>query len=360
MLSISNHRHPLIIPLRKTFILFFVLSLLVGNTAVAGDIMPFKLFDGHPHLIADDIEKYPRLQPLPNGAHRPGNPNGFGGIGAGLPAGTGGQPSEKVPNPVRVVPDASRLVEWMDEIGVAGAAAIQKRGTYGLDNSYILDSAVRYPEKLMPVVILDPMDESTPDLLREMIKANGLAGIRLTGQAASDGSFPWLESPEALGAWEVAEEAGLVMDLMIFETGNLPDIAALLEKMARRYANVRIVLDHALFPALEGPPDYGIDASLRSLSSLPNVYYKLTIINLDLLREADLSSVDFVRHLVDIYGADHVLWGSDVGNSAGTYREIVERIVASTEKLNDNEKRAVLHDTGASVFIRGGSGGRNR
>jgi predicted TIM-barrel fold metal-dependent hydrolase len=331
------------------------LSLFSGHPVFAGDIMPFKLFDGHPHLIADDTVAYPRLEPLPDGEHRPGNPNGFGGIGGGLPAGSGGQPGVKVPNPVRSVPDASRMIKWMSEIGVEGAAAIQKRGTYALDNSYILDSSVRFPETFMPVVILDPVDEKTPDQLRKMIQENGLSGIRLTGQVGADGSFPWLESAQALKVWEVADEAGLVMDLMIFETGNFPDIVALLGRFSKAYPNVRIVLDHALFPALEGAPDFGIDENFKALSKLSNVYYKVTIINLDMLREVDLSAEDFMRHLVDVYGADHVLWGSDIGNSAGTYEEIVGRIVASTAKLSDDEKRAVLHDTGAGVFIRGGS-----
>lgn len=43
------------------------LSLFAGHPVFAGDIMPFKLFDVHPHLIADDTATYPQLGPLPNG-----------------------------------------------------------------------------------------------------------------------------------------------------------------------------------------------------------------------------------------------------------------------------------------------------
>lgn len=325
--------------------------------ASAENSLPFKLFDGHPHNIADDTVKYPRIERPKDGSHPPGGPDGFGGIGAGLPAGSGGQPSAKDPNPVKAQPDSSRFVVWMDQEGVEGAALIQKKGSYGLDNSYILDSTIQYKEKLMPVVILDPMDENTPESMVRMIKNNGLAGIRLTGQAADDGSFPWLDSPQALKVWDVVENYGLVMDLMLFETGNLPDIVALITKMAESHPNARIVLDHALYPPLEGAPDYGINMHLRSLAKLGNVYFKFTTINLDLMREKDLSSADFVRHLVDVYGADHVLWGSDIGNSAGTYEEIVERIIASTEKLSEDEKRAVLYSTGKNVFVRGGKKG---
>ena len=46
------------------------------------------------------------------------------------------------------------------------------------------------------------------------------------------------------------------------------------------------------------------------------------------------------------------MWGSDFGNSEGTYAELVKRGVSATAKLNAREKRAVLHDTGRTVYGR--------
>jgi hypothetical protein len=44
------------------------------------------------------------------------------------------------------------------------------------------------------------------------------------------------------------------------------------------------------------------------------------------------------------------MWGSDIGTSSGTYKEMVERAIASTVLLTDEERRKVLHDTGRRIF----------
>lgn len=303
-----------------------------------------KLFDAHVHLVADDTQRYPR-----KGA---GNPPPGGG---GLPPGVGGQPGGSAGNSVRAEPDVERVIRWMDEQGVEGGAAVQKRGTYGYDNSYILDSSDRYRDRLAPVVVLDAEDAKTPALMRDLIEKRGLAAVRLTGASAADGTFPWLNSAQALRTWAVADEAGLVMDLMI-TTGPSPQGIAAIIELAQRFANVRLVLDHVAYPRPQGGPDYGIDATHRALANQKNIYYKFTVINLDLLREAKVPATDFVRRIVDVYGADRVMWGSDVGNSAGAYPELVGRVVSATARLTDAERRKVLHDTGRSVFVRGGHG----
>jgi predicted TIM-barrel fold metal-dependent hydrolase len=309
----------------------------------AAEGVSFRLFDAHVHLVADDKRKYPR-----GGG---GNPPPSGG---GLPPGVGGQPGGSAGNSVRAEPDVERVIHWMDEQGVEGGAAVQKRGTYGYDNSYILDSADLHKDRLAPVVVLDAQDAKTPQLVRDLVKKRGLAALRLTGGPAADGSFPWLSSPAALNTWAVAEETGVVMDLMITSSGPSPAGIAEIIKLAQRFPKARLVLDHVAYPNPQGGPEYGIDIIHRSLAQYRNIYYKFTIINLDLLREAKVPAADFVRRIVDVYGADRVMWGSDVGNSAGTYQELVSRIVAATAKLDDSEKRMVLHDTGKSVFVRGG------
>ena len=48
------------------------------------------------------------------------------------------------------------------------------------------------------------------------------------------------------------------------------------------------------------------------------------------------------------------MWGSDAGNSAGAYHELVERILAATSRLSGSERRQLLHDTGERVFVQGG------
>jgi L-fuconolactonase len=87
------------------------------------------------------------------------------------------------------------------------------------------------------------------------------------------------------------------------------------------------------------------------------VYFKLSSIILEQQAAAHLSGADFVRHAVDVYGAQRILWGSDVGNTQAPYAELVQLALDSAARLTPREQRQVFHDTGKAVHARGGRGG---
>ncbi len=303
------------------------------------------LFDSHAHLVADDQVRYPR-NPMQRAADAPYRHPGV----IGKPGGHHG------PHPVNEVPDALRMLQWMQDENVDGMVAVQKRMIYRLDNSYILDSSDLYPELFSAVVILDAEDDATPALVRQYVQNNGLAGVRFFGGRKPDGSMPWLNSQEALRTWDVAQEFGLVIDLEVLsEGGGGPSIPAIIA-LARKYPNIRIVLDHLLEPEMtEGHGEhYGLDARYETLAGEKNIFFKFTSINLDICREENIPADKVLRRAVDLYGADHVMWGSDIGTSSGTYKEMVQRFLDSAVLLNPQEKAAVFHDTGKCVFVKGG------
>lgn len=304
------------------------------------------LFDSHAHLVADDQTAYPR-NPMKRAANAPPRLPGV----IGTPGGHHG------PNPINEVPDALRMLAWMKEENVDGGVAVQKRMIYRYDNSYILDSSDLYPDIFSAVVILDAEDPTTPDLVRTYIKNHRLAGVRLFGGREADGSMPWLNSPQALKTWDVAEEAGLVMDLEVLAVGGGgPSVPAIID-LARRYPNVRIVLDHLLEPESHEGDDYGLDERYASLATEKNIFFKYTSINLDIFREENIPAEKVLRRAVDLFGADHVMWGSDIGTSSGTYKDMVQRMLDICHVLTPEEQQAVLHDTGKRVFLKGGTRG---
>jgi predicted TIM-barrel fold metal-dependent hydrolase len=304
------------------------------------------LYDAHAHLVADDQARYPRnpMQRAPDAPYRP----------PGVIGRPGGQHG---PNPVNEVPDASRLLRWMQEENVDGIVAVQKRMIYRYDNSYILDSSDAHPALFSAVVILDAEDADTPALVRRWVRDHGLAGLRLFGGRRPDGSMPWLDSPAALRSWEVAQEAGIVMDLEVLaQGGGGPSIPAIMA-LARAHPDVRVVLDHLLEPEMDEGAHFGLDERYEQLAQCPNISFKFTSINLDICREAGIPAEKVLRRAVDLYGADHVMWGSDIGTSSGTYREMVARFLEAAVLLTPAELRAVGHDTGRRVFVKGGTKG---
>jgi predicted TIM-barrel fold metal-dependent hydrolase len=304
------------------------------------------LYDAHAHLVADDQARYPRnpMQRAPDAPYRP----------PGVIGRPGGQHG---PNPVNEVPDASRLLRWMQEENVDGIVAVQKRMIYRYDNSYILDSSDAHPALFSAVVILDAEDADTPALVRRWVRDHGLAGLRLFGGRRPDGSMPWLDSPAALRSWEVAQEAGIVMDLEVLaQGGGGPSIPAIMA-LARAHPDVRVVLDHLLEPEMDEGAHFGLDERYEQLAQCPNISFKFTSINLDICREAGIPAEKVLRRAVDLYGADRVMWGSDIGTSSGTYREMVARFLEAAVLLTPAELRAVGHDTGRRVFVKGGTKG---
>jgi len=301
------------------------------------------LFDSHAHLVADDQVRYPRnpMQRSPDAPYRPpgviGRPGGHHG-----------------PNPINEVPDASRVLVWMREHNVDGAVAVQKRMIYRYDNSYILDSSDRHPDLFSAVVILDAEDEGTPALVRRYVRDHGLAGLRLFGVRKPDGSMPWLNSAHALKAWEVVNALGLAMDLEVLAQGGGGSAIPALIELARAYPGARLVLDHLLEPEVEEGEHFGLDERYEKLAGEANISFKFTSINLDICREAGVPASRVLRRAVDLFGADRVMWGSDIGTSSGTYRDMVQRFFDSASLLTADELRAVGHDTGRRVFVKGG------
>jgi len=204
-------------------------------------------------------------------------------------------------------------------------------------------------------VILDGEDPATPDTVRRWVDDHGLAGLRLFGGRKPDGSMPWLNSPQALKSWEVINATGLVMNLEVLaHGGGGPSIPALLA-LSDRYPDARIVLDHLLEPeAQEHAADFGLDERYEKLAGRPNLYFKFTSINLDICQAAGQDASKLLRFAVDMYGADRIMWGSDIGTSSGTYKDMVQRMLDASVLLNPQEQRAVWHDTGRRVFIKGG------
>ncbi len=301
----------------------------VSAWARGGSGLSFPLFDAHAHLKSDDLAHYP---------HAPAPP---------------ALPGPPPPQPTSETPEVVRVLRWMDQNGVGGGAAVQHRGTYGTDNRYLLDSTDQYRHRLVPIVVLDAEDPNAPAAVRLLIDEHAIAGIRLTGGAA-EGGLPWLESPAAQRTWAALNAAGLVADLMTLPPSHSTEAMAAYGRLARSYPRVRLVLDHCAWPDAARAPEFGLRPEHRALLATPNVYFKFTTVNLELLRSANASAKEALRHFAAVLGANRLMWGSDIGNSAGLYAEMVGRIVAASSGLSKRDRRLLLHDTGQAVMVAGG------
>jgi predicted TIM-barrel fold metal-dependent hydrolase len=308
------------------------------------------LLDTHAHLISDDWEAYPA---------KPFTPD--------LP----------VPDRPAFTVTADQLLSLMDEHGVDQACLVQRGHVYGYDNSYILDSARKHPDRLHPVVILEAQDPRSSGIYREMVRNDGVAGFRMANSRPWILDTAWMSSPSAMEIWRACADLGTPMTLIVFNN-QLSYVLPLIEVIAREFRDLPIILDHGAMPygmsqyevalreeagetvTMPPPPHYGIDTTIAIFEDVPNVHFKITEINMERLVKAGTRSAELLRRMVDGFGPERLIWGSDVGQSMlWNYAEKVAMAREATELLTAGEARAFLHDNAARIY-RLSSGGAQR
>jgi len=306
--------------------------------------MTLPLFDTHAHLISDDWDTY-RPQAL-----RPD------------------LPTPKKPD-YTVTVDA--LIEMMDANGVTDACLVQRGHLYGYDNSYILDSARKHPDRLHPVVILDPQDPETPARYRAMVENDNVRGFRMAHLRPWILDTAWMSSPQAMEVWKTCADLGTPMTLILFMK-QLPYLLPLIRIIAKQFPDLPILLDHGGMPfgmtqyevglareagepvELPGPPHFGIDTTIAQLADTPNVHFKITEINMERFEAEGVRAAHVVRRMVDEFGPHRLVWGSDVGQSMlWTYEQKAQMARAAADFLTEEEARAFLHDNAARAYLGG-------
>lgn len=296
------------------------------------------LFDTHAHVLSADRERYP-YSTLRGGAKAPVSP---------------------------VVFTVEDLVRQMDASGVDHACIVQRATIYGYDNSYALDAAAAYPQRFAPIVVLDAQDPASPGMLKALAAKHRLGGLRIVAPELTEKDTAWLDSDDALGLWRTASELGLPVTVILYRRNNEAGRAALLG-IAQAFRDVPILIDHVgvphastpetRFAASQGvryvippPPDFGLAESVAEFGDLGHVHFKVTDINFDRLEDEHFASAAFVRALADRFGAERLLWGSDVGQSPAPYAEKIERLHASARLLSDVERAQFFGRTAQRVY----------
>jgi predicted TIM-barrel fold metal-dependent hydrolase len=231
-------------------------------------------------------------------------------------------------------------------------------------------AAQRFPDRLAYVLSVTPDLPGVDEVIASVRTRDsaGLLGLRAIIGWPFDGS-------EALklqaGAWNpvfsACEQHGV--PLFMFITGWLP----LAADVASRYPELRIIIDHSGLPQppapRENPPFKSLPA-LLALAKHSNIAIKLC--GLPALSTESFPYRDVVsqlRAIVDEFGADRLMWASDItriyGRVAGdssifegtqgdypgrhTYAESLA-FIRHCDALSEDEKHAILGGTAAKML----------
>ncbi|WP_028228531.1 amidohydrolase family protein [Paraburkholderia ferrariae] len=280
------------------------------------------MIDSHAHLISTNREKYPP-SPL-----------------------SGKLEDNAFDDPVT----AERLIELLDANGVERALAVQRAHLYGFHNDYVVDSAQQYPDRLRSLCMIDALSDNVEATVRYWVDKRRSVGIRLT-EPHKGADSSWFASKAAYRAWSAVSDLGGSVRLHFYRWNRVAALDAL-QKVVKLFPSTPIVLDHfSNIVGESGAPDYGVDESLLKFADSPNVYLLYSMINLGKLKALNLPSAPVVERVVRLFGAERVMWGSDIAQSKGEYQDMVQLAKDSVLSLSEADRQKVLHTTAERVYF---------
>ncbi len=230
------------------------------------------VIDTHAHIYSQDLLRYPMIaDPL-----RP-------------PAGTG---------------TIAHLRREMEANGADRVVAIQTSTAYRWDNRFLADSARENAPWMVGVCTLDPDNAESADILRNLVSRSNVRGMR---SVPANSTPRRLDHPGVDALWTVAEELGVVINALIHV-----DLADDLEALLSRHRGLRVVLDHCMYPNGSQGLDGETIRRVLDLARFPNLYAKLTwLVESSGLEYPFEDTWPLLRAVIDAYGADRCVWGSD-------------------------------------------------
>jgi L-fuconolactonase len=126
-----------------------------------------------------------------------------------------------------------------------------------------------------------------------------------------------------------------------------PGLTSAFGDVARRFPELRLIIDHLNFATTESLPALGhVIEPLLALAELENVAVKLSALPC-LLRPEDrlVDLAPSVRAVVDAFGAERSMWGSDLSRLPIDYAEWVQAGLAGFGCLSEEETRLVMGET---------------
>lgn len=215
------------------------------------------------------------------------------------------------------------------------------------ETDFLLSLAAEDPRIVGVVGWVDLTAPDAADQIRSRAAAPVFKGVRPMLQDIDD--TDWLESCVPADAIAALTDAGLRLDALV-TTRHLP----MLGRFAERHNDLPLIIDHAAKPQPGTREDWA--DGMRRLATLPHVHCKLSGLLTELapqeLRQPLPALQAIFRPLLDWFGPDRIVWGSDwpvltLAASYDEWRDLTDELLLP---LTDAERRAVLSANAARFY----------
>jgi L-fuconolactonase len=280
--------------------------------------MTADVIDIHPHVIAEDQQRYP-LAPM-----------------------GGKQSTWSAQRPM----SGEGLLAAMDAAGVAKAAVVQTSTAYSFDNSFLADTIAQHPERLTGVCSIDVLADDAVDVLRHWVEERGMTGLRLfTTGSTMPGQAGWLDDERSFPVWAWASAHSIPVCVQMTPAGQ-PKLRRLLDT----FPDARVILDHLTRPAIDSGPPYPAADTLLELVAYENVYLKITTENFRNSSVGQATPETWFGKVFDVFGARRIAWGSNFPATEGSLPELLQSARDQLSFLSAEDAEWVFTRTAASLY----------
>lgn len=230
----------------------------------------------------------------------------------------------------------AQWVQLMDTHRLARACVVTPSNRVG-DNSITAAALATHPDRFVGIARLT--EAATPAEL-EALLAQGFAGMRFMPTGSPD----WLDDPHTTALTEVLVRQGAVACLH----AAAPDLAAA-QRHAERHPDLTILLDHGGRPDLSDPGRF--DPQLTQLAALANIRIKTpNAPHHSTQPPPHRDLIGYITHVVELFGAERVMWGSDWPVSGDDPAAALRAITTGLEDVSPAERALVLGGTFDRTF----------
>ncbi|MBV9975468.1 MAG: amidohydrolase family protein [Hyphomicrobiales bacterium] len=204
-------------------------------------------------------------------------------------------------------------------------------------------------DRLAGMVAHAPLEKGSAveDDLVALTKHRALRGIRRLIETERDPSF--CIEPRFLEAVRLLPKHGLSFDICVKHWALVYGL-----ELARRCPEVTFILDHIGKPDIRHGLHEPWRSQIREMAALDNVVCKVSgvITEADHARWNKHEIKPYIAHVIDAFGFDRVMYGSDwtVSNLTHPYPAFVELLDEMLEGTSEAEKRRLYRDTAIRVY----------
>ena len=241
--------------------------------------------------------------------------------------------------------DDTTLLAAMDAAGIPLAMVVQASTAYGSDNRYVCDVVRAHPDRFAGVCSIDMLAPDNVQQLQRWLDA-GMSGLRIfTTGTTMPGQADWLDDERTFPVWEYAQQHDVSICVQMAAAG-IPKLT----NLVTRFPRVRVLLDHFARPNLSDGPPYEAAAPLFALAAHPGVHLKVTNRTIAEARRGASTPEAFFPRVVEAFGAQRLMWGSNYPAAEGTLAQILSDARNSLSMLSDRDREWIFGDTARTIY----------